>query len=72
MRFLTTTHRTYNDHKLKHGKYGEMSMFLDVNELQVRKIRIRKSYSPGTLDFHSGEFRQVEPLGSSCHCGTGG
>src|ERR1700686_2762454 len=37
-------------------------MFLDVNELGVRKIRIRRSYSPGTLDFHSGEFRQVEPL----------
>ena len=37
-------------------------MFLDVNELALRKIRIRKSYSPGTLDFHSGEFRQVEPL----------
>ncbi|MGA9594136.1 MAG: hypothetical protein WBS18_13640, partial [Candidatus Acidiferrales bacterium] len=37
-------------------------MFLDVNELAVRKIRIRKSYTPGTLDFHSGEFRQVEPL----------
>ena len=37
-------------------------MFLDVNELGIRKIRIRKSYSPGTLDFHSGEFRQVEPL----------
>src|SRR5580704_11037059 len=37
-------------------------MFLDVNELSVRKIRIRKSYTPGTLDFHSGDFRQVEPL----------
>jgi uncharacterized protein len=37
-------------------------MFLDVKELAVRKIRIRKSYIPGTLDFHSGEFRQVEPL----------
>ena len=37
-------------------------MFLDVNELAVRKIRIRKSYTPGTLDFHSGEFHQVEPL----------
>src|SRR6202161_1003180 len=37
-------------------------MFLDVNELAVRKVRIRKSYSPGTLDFHSGEFRQAEPL----------
>ncbi len=37
-------------------------MFLDVNELAVRKTRIRKSYLPGTLDFHSGEFHQVEPL----------
>src|SRR5579863_9565033 len=37
-------------------------MFLDVNELALRKIRIRKSYAPGTLDFHSGEFHQVEPL----------
>jgi len=37
-------------------------MFLDVKELAVRKIRIRKSYPPGTLDFHSAEFRQVEPL----------
>jgi uncharacterized metal-binding protein YceD (DUF177 family) len=37
-------------------------MFLDVNELAVRKARIRKSYLPGTLDFHSGEFHQVEPL----------
>jgi uncharacterized protein len=37
-------------------------MFLDVNELATRKIRIRKNYAPGTLDFHSGEFRQIEPL----------
>src|ERR1700689_4593635 len=37
-------------------------MFLDVKELAVRKVRIRKSYIPGTLDFHSGEFRQGEPL----------
>jgi len=37
-------------------------MFLDVKELAVRKIRIRKSYAPGTVDFHTGEFQQVEPL----------
>ena len=37
-------------------------MFIDVNELAIRKTRIRKSYAPGTLDFHSGEFRQVWPL----------
>lgn len=37
-------------------------MFLDVKELAVRKIRIRKSYAPGMLDFHSGDFRQAGPL----------
>ena len=37
-------------------------MFIDVNELAVRKVRIRKSYAPGTVDFHSREFRQAEPL----------
>ena len=37
-------------------------MFFDVKELAVRKIRIRKSYAPGTVDYHTGDFRQVEPL----------
>lgn len=37
-------------------------MFLDVKELALHKIRIRKTYAPGTLDFHSGEFRQLQPL----------
>jgi uncharacterized protein len=37
-------------------------MFLDVKELAVRKIRIRKSYAPGTVNYHSGDFRQIEPL----------
>ena len=37
-------------------------MFLDVKELALHKIRIRKSYAPGTVDFHSGEVRQVDPL----------
>lgn len=37
-------------------------MFLDVHELATKKIRIRKAYAPGTLDFHSGDFRQLEPL----------
>jgi uncharacterized protein len=37
-------------------------MFLDVNELAVRKIRIRKSYAPGTVDYRTGDFRQAEPL----------
>lgn len=37
-------------------------MYLDVHDLALRKTWIRKSYAPGTLDFHSGEFRQAEPL----------
>ena len=37
-------------------------MFLDVKDLAVRKIRIRKSYAPGTVDYHTSDFRQVEPL----------
>lgn len=37
-------------------------MFLDVKELAVRKVRIQKSYPPGTVDFHSSDFVQVEPL----------
>jgi uncharacterized protein len=37
-------------------------MFLDVKELAVRKARIQKSYPAGTVDFHTGEFHQIEPL----------
>jgi len=37
-------------------------VFLDVKELAVRKLRIRKSYAPGALDLRSREFRQLEPL----------
>jgi uncharacterized protein len=37
-------------------------MFLDVKELAVRKLRIRKSYAPGSVDYHTAEIKQVEPL----------
>lgn len=37
-------------------------MFLDVKELAVRKIRIRKSYAPGLLDFDAADFHQAGPL----------
>jgi uncharacterized protein len=37
-------------------------MFLDVKELAVRKLRIHKLYPPGTIDFHSDEFQQVDTL----------
>ena len=37
-------------------------MFLDVKDLAVRKLRIRKSYAPGAVDYRTGDFRQAEPL----------
>jgi len=37
-------------------------MFLDVKELAVRKIRLRQSYAPGAVDYHTNDFRQVDPL----------
>ncbi len=37
-------------------------MFLDVKELAVHKIRLRQSYAPGAVDYHTAEFRQVGPL----------
>jgi uncharacterized protein len=41
---------------------GVEHVFLDVKELAVRKLRIHKSYAPGSIDYHSGEIKQVAPL----------
>ena len=41
---------------------GIQDLFLDVKELAVRKLRIRKSYAPGSIDFHSSEIKQVAAL----------
>src|SRR6201984_1728318 len=41
---------------------GAEQMFLDVKELAVRKLRIHKVYAPGSIDFHSAEIKQIEPL----------
>src|SRR5258706_13058945 len=41
---------------------GAEQMFLDVKELAVHKLRIRKTYAPGSIDFHSAEIKQTEPL----------
>ena len=37
-------------------------MFLDVKELAVRKLRIHKTYAPGSIDFISSEIKQLDPL----------
>jgi uncharacterized protein len=44
------------------AQIAKNSMFLDVKDLAVRKIRIRKSYAPGAVDYHTSDFRQSEPL----------
>jgi uncharacterized protein len=41
---------------------GAEAMFLDVKELAVRKLSLRKSYAPGAIDYHTSEIKQVEPL----------
>jgi uncharacterized protein len=37
-------------------------MFIDVNELAVHKVRINKAFAPGSIDFQTKEFRQIEPI----------
>src|SRR6266403_5009008 len=41
---------------------GAEAMFLDVKELAVHKLNIRKSYAPGNIDYHTAELKQIEPL----------
>src|ERR1700676_305564 len=41
---------------------GVQDLFLDVKDLAVRKLRIRKSYAPGSIDYHSSEIKQVAPV----------
>jgi uncharacterized protein len=37
-------------------------MFLDVKDLAIRKISLRQSYASGSVDYHTTDFRQVDPL----------
>jgi len=41
---------------------GVQDVFLDVKDLAVRKLRIRKSYAPGSVDYHTSEIKQVAPV----------
>ena len=41
---------------------GVEDVFLDVKELAVRKLRLRKSFAPGSIDYQSSEIKQVAPL----------
>lgn len=37
-------------------------MFIAVKELEQHKLTIAQRFAPGTIDFHSGDFRQVGML----------
>jgi uncharacterized protein len=41
---------------------GTEAMFLDVKELAVRKLNIRKSYAAGSIDYHTADLKQIAPL----------
>jgi uncharacterized protein len=37
-------------------------MFIDVKELAVHKVRVGKSYAPGSIDYHTTDLKQLGPL----------
>ena len=37
-------------------------MFLDVKQLALHKLRLNQSYAPGAVDYHTRDFRQIDPL----------
>src|ERR1700688_207542 len=62
VRFLDVLAPRINNDKALTVRGGAVDMFLDVKDLAVRKLRIRKTYAPGSVDFHSSEIKQLEPL----------
>src|ERR1700739_614532 len=42
---------------------GAEAMFLDVKELAVHKLNIRKTYAPGNIDYRTAELKQIDPRG---------
>jgi len=42
---------------------GAEDMFLDIKDLAVRKLLIRKGdYAPGSIDYQTAEIKQTENL----------
>jgi DUF177 domain-containing protein len=54
--------RLNNEDSMSVRAGGAEDMFLDVKDLAVRKLPIRKSYAPGSIDYQTAEIKQVEPL----------
>jgi len=42
-------------------------MFLDIKDLAVRKLLIRKRYAPGSIDYQTAEIQADRTSGSECH-----
>src|SRR5229473_2152401 len=62
-RFLDlASERLNNEDSMNVRAGGAEDMFLDVKDLAVRKLPIRKSYAPGSIDYQTAEIKQVEPL----------
>jgi len=41
---------------------SEAEVFITLQELELHRVTVSKTYPPGALDFQETEFRQVEPL----------
>ena len=54
--------RLNNEESMSVRAGGAEDMFLDVKDLAVRKLPIRKSYAPGSIDYQTAEIKQIEPL----------
>jgi uncharacterized protein len=54
--------RRNNEEGMRVRGGGAEDMFLDVKELAVRKVLIRKSYAPGSIDYQTSDIKQAGPL----------
>src|SRR5258708_25077983 len=54
--------RLNNEDSMSVRAGGAEDMFLDVKDLAVRKLPIRKSYAPGSIDYQTAEIKQGDPL----------
>jgi uncharacterized protein len=41
---------------------NETPVLITLRELELHRITVSKTYAPGSLDYHTGEFQQVGPL----------
>src|SRR5258707_15567463 len=54
--------RLNNEYSMSARAGGAEDMFLDIKDLSVRKLLIRKRYAPGSIDYQKAEIKQTETL----------